>query len=109
MRKRPRLSVTTILANGVGSSFVSAITQTPASGPCGLATTPPMSLEPTPASTLSDPIFPAHAANNAAAPAAARNQRNLVFIRLLFARAILYLASHQPSAVTSSFPNRRLC
>jgi hypothetical protein len=28
--------------NGVLSSFVSAMTQTPASGPCSLATLPPM-------------------------------------------------------------------
>jgi hypothetical protein len=35
--------VTTILRSGVGSSVVSAITQTPASGPFGPVTTPPMS------------------------------------------------------------------
>jgi len=35
--------VTTILANFVGSSDVSAITHTPASGPFELVTTPPMS------------------------------------------------------------------
>jgi hypothetical protein len=35
--------VTTIRANRVGRSRVSAITQTPASGPFGPATTPPMS------------------------------------------------------------------
>jgi hypothetical protein len=35
--------VTTIFANLVGRSVVSAITQTPASGPLALVTTPPMS------------------------------------------------------------------
>src|SRR6266446_1045125 len=40
MRKRPRSSVTTTLANLVGRSVVSAITQTPASGPLGPLTTP---------------------------------------------------------------------
>src|SRR5262249_57819666 len=40
-------SVTTILAYLVGRSDVSAITQTPASGPLGPATTPPISLAPT--------------------------------------------------------------
>src|SRR5262249_9297575 len=39
----PASSVTTILANLVGRSVVSAITQTPASGPFGPLTTPPMS------------------------------------------------------------------
>ena len=42
----PASSVTTILANLVGRSVVSAMTQTPASGPCALATTPPMSAAP---------------------------------------------------------------
>jgi hypothetical protein len=35
--------VATILTNFVGRSLVSAITQTPASGPLGPVTTPPMS------------------------------------------------------------------
>ena len=35
--------MTTLRANRVGSSVVSAITQTPASGPLALVTTPPMS------------------------------------------------------------------
>ncbi|PYM11876.1 MAG: hypothetical protein DMD81_25695 [Candidatus Rokuibacteriota bacterium] len=39
-------SVTTIRANFVGSSVVSAMTQTPPSGPLGPETTPPMSLPP---------------------------------------------------------------
>src|SRR5215831_17125933 len=47
MRYRPRSSVTTIFANLVGRSVVSAITQTPASGPFGPLTTPPRSLSPT--------------------------------------------------------------
>src|SRR5215472_14772990 len=47
MTKRPWSSVTTILANLVGRSVVSAITQTPASGPFGPLTTPPRSLSPT--------------------------------------------------------------
>src|ERR1051325_6800040 len=41
--KRPCSSVTTIFVYFVGSSFVSAITQTPASGPFGPATMPTMS------------------------------------------------------------------
>src|SRR5262249_32631790 len=40
---RPRSSVTTILTNFVGRSLVSAITQTPASGPFALVTTPAIS------------------------------------------------------------------
>src|SRR5437764_759535 len=40
MRYRPRSSVTTIFTNFVGRSAVSAITQTPASGPAVLVTTP---------------------------------------------------------------------
>src|ERR1700757_4811942 len=43
MTYRPRSSVTAILAKRVPSSAVSAITQTPASGPKRLVTTPPMS------------------------------------------------------------------
>src|SRR5207253_9414316 len=43
MTYRPRSSVTTILVNLVGSSVVSAITQTPASGPLAPVTTPPIS------------------------------------------------------------------
>src|SRR5258708_4863079 len=46
MTYRPRSSVTTILANLVGSSAVSAMTQTPASGPFGPVTTPPRSAAP---------------------------------------------------------------
>src|SRR5262249_43923628 len=44
---RPWSSVTTILTNLVGRSVVSAITQTPASGPLALVTMPPRSLSPT--------------------------------------------------------------
>jgi hypothetical protein len=40
--KRPRSSVTTIFVNGVGRSFVSAITHTPAWGTLSLRTTPVM-------------------------------------------------------------------
>src|SRR5215471_17272279 len=43
MRYRPRSSVITILAKRVGRSIVSAMTQTPASGPFALETMPPMS------------------------------------------------------------------
>src|SRR5919108_1378358 len=43
MTYRPWSSVTTILAYLVGSSVVSATTHTPASGPLGPRTTPPMS------------------------------------------------------------------
>jgi hypothetical protein len=42
-RYLPRSSVTTILRSLVGVSVVSAITQTPASGPRALVTTPAMS------------------------------------------------------------------
>src|ERR1051325_6928673 len=42
MRKRPESSVTTILANRVGRSSVSAMTQTPASAVRPLVTTPRM-------------------------------------------------------------------
>src|SRR6266571_5172437 len=47
MRYRPRSSVTTIFAKRVGWSIVSAMTQTPASGPFELETTPPISSEST--------------------------------------------------------------
>src|SRR6185503_15008975 len=40
---RPRSSVTTLLISLVGVECVSAITHTPASGPCAPVTTPPMS------------------------------------------------------------------
>src|ERR1019366_2764557 len=43
MTKRPLSSVTTILAYLVGRSLVSAMTQTPASGPCAPVTVPPIS------------------------------------------------------------------
>src|SRR6185312_7282783 len=57
MTKRPRSSVTTILTNLVGRSVVSAITQTPASGPLGLVTNPPSSALPT--RTVSLLLWPA--------------------------------------------------
>src|SRR5207302_4165131 len=44
---RPLSSVTTTLAYGVGVPVVSAITQTPASGPFGPDTVPPRSVRPT--------------------------------------------------------------
>src|SRR5579863_784956 len=43
MTKRPWSSVTTIFANLVGRSLVSAMIQTPASGPFSPVTCPPMS------------------------------------------------------------------
>src|SRR6185312_15052050 len=46
MTERPLSSVTTILAYLVGRSPVSAITQTPASGPFDPVTTPPISVAP---------------------------------------------------------------
>src|SRR5882672_3084351 len=67
MRKRPRSSVTTSLANFVGRSVVSAITQTPASGPLGPVTTPPMS----PAAALPVPWVLRQAVRSAARTAAA--------------------------------------
>src|SRR5215813_6920838 len=47
MRYRPWSSVTTVLLILVGRSVVSAITHTPASGPFGPRTTPPISVAPT--------------------------------------------------------------
>src|SRR3954463_5512602 len=47
MRYRPWSSVTTIFANLVGRSVVSAITHTPASGPPAPLTVPPRSAWPT--------------------------------------------------------------
>src|SRR5262245_25666355 len=68
MRKRPRSSVTTVFAYLVGRSVVSAITQTPASGPPGPVTTPPRSLPPT-VTPESEVIVPAaHATSNAMTP-----------------------------------------
>src|SRR5215213_7876225 len=46
--------MTTILAKRVGRSLVSASTQTPASGPLGPVTTPPMSFAPTCCALVSD-------------------------------------------------------
>src|ERR1019366_3990537 len=74
MTKRPRSSVTTILANLVGRSVVSAITQTPASGPLALVTTPPRSLLPMriAGAALCPEFSPAaQAAKSTAMPAAA--------------------------------------
>src|SRR6267378_7012141 len=82
MRKRPRASVTTTLANFVGRSVVSAITQTPASGPLGLLTTPPMS----PAAALPAPCVLRHAVRRAGRTAAAmpRYKVLLVFMKSPF-------------------------
>src|SRR5882672_10913267 len=78
IRKRPRSSVATSLANFVGRSVVSAITQTPASGPLGPVTTPPMSFAP----TLPVPGVLWHAARSAARAAATtpRYKAFLVFM-----------------------------
>src|SRR5258708_27268455 len=46
MREGPGWGVSTVLVNLVGRSVVSAITQTPASGPFALATTPLRSFAP---------------------------------------------------------------
>src|SRR5262249_62204216 len=55
MRLRPCSWVTTIFANLVGRSLVSAITQTPACGPLGPVTRPPISLSPTLESCCANP------------------------------------------------------
>src|SRR5258707_173643 len=67
MTYRPRSSVTTILANLVGRSVVSAITQTPASGPVLPVTTPPRSVAPTVTAALLGCAVAAHGASVAAA------------------------------------------
>src|SRR6266568_562486 len=83
MRYRPRSSVTTILMNRVGRSVVSAITQTPASGPFALVTTPPISLLPmsTAALVRCGVLIPGgDAANNTSIPSASRATNDAVFI-----------------------------
>src|SRR6185503_16807464 len=80
MTKRPRSSVTTTLANLVGSSVVSAITHTPASGPLGPVTTPPRSPPPAPPS---EPICAAQAARSAAVQAAAMPQYHFLFLLMV--------------------------
>src|SRR6266853_4491449 len=76
MRKRPRSSVTTSLANFVGRSFVSAITQTPASGPLGPVTVPLMSLVPLPG----PPWVLRHAFRSAARAVAAMPRYKVFFV-----------------------------
>src|SRR6516165_10057227 len=82
MTERPWSSVTTILANLVGRSVVSAITQTPASGPFGPLTTPPISLSPmvTPAGAVCGAASCAdERVSNKAAPIAAPLKCRLAF------------------------------
>src|SRR6267154_1750538 len=76
MRKRPRSSVTTSLANFVGRSVVSAIPQTPASGPLGPVTTPPMS----PAAALPVPWVLKQAVRSAARTAAAAPRYRILLV-----------------------------
>src|SRR5262245_66548357 len=74
-------------ANLVGNSVVSAITQTPASGPLGPRTTPPISSASIATVAGAVPWAPSStgAANSAAKPIAATVLRNcaVLFIRLL--------------------------
>src|SRR6267142_329827 len=77
MRKRPRSSVTTILANFVGRSVVSAITQTPASGPLAPVTTPPRS----PAPIVTAALFPWACAPDGAIIAAAMHAADAAMAR----------------------------
>src|SRR5207249_2721968 len=70
-------SVTTIFANLVGRSFVSAITHTPASGPFALVTIPARSLSPMPAREAPGGTW--HAANRRETPTTARYE-NLVVV-----------------------------
>ena len=93
---RPSSSVTTILANSVGRSLVSAITQTPASGPLAPVTTPPIALAPTwmaasVAATCADAGRPARSSTSA----------NGIAPRALFILGIVYLphlANHRGRA-----------
>src|ERR1051325_9798085 len=91
--KRPSPSVTTILVYFVGRSFVSAITQTPASGPFGPATMPTMSSP----SVTGDGAMPACRVwqpDPASARAAARN----AFLSFMVsARAVIVLGGVGPA------------
>jgi hypothetical protein len=71
--------VTTIFATRVGRSVVSAITQTPASGPPGPVTTPAMSARPgvTPAAARC-PRMVADAVNRRATPASIVTARRVL-------------------------------
>ena len=72
MRKRPESSVTTMRTNFVGRSEVSAMTQTPASGPAGPVTAPPMSSAPTCTKNCLDGSAAATSATNTAVTVAVR-------------------------------------
>src|ERR1700719_622519 len=86
-------SVTTILTNLVGRSVVSAITQTPASGPLVLVTTPPRSALPT--RTVSLLLWPARNPASVTARSAASTIAIPVFTALLLMESdLLQWSSH---------------
>src|SRR5688500_13515390 len=92
MRYRPWPSVTTILANFVGRSEVSAITHTPASGPVAPLTTPAMS---SPSIVVPPGARRAlQAAQSSAEPATAKSAL-VVFI--LAVPLMIFAASHDQS------------
>src|SRR5438046_6086311 len=86
MRYRPRSSVTTILVNLVGRSVVSAITQTPASGPFALVTIPARSLSPMPAREAPGGTW--HAARRREMPLITRCNDSFIRMFLLLARLL---------------------
>src|ERR1700674_3994341 len=93
-------SVTTILTNLVGRSVVSAITQTPASGPLGLLTIPPRPALPT--RTVSLLVWPA----SNPASVAARSTASTIIIPgckalLLIVSDLLPRSNHDHSQVPS--------
>jgi hypothetical protein len=88
--------VTTILAKRVGSSVVSAITQTPASGPVALVTTPPISSLSSWTALVSPLIRAAHAAITAAMITANMLRQRLCF--LLIRRLLSF--SRKPETTT---------
>src|SRR6266581_6313729 len=91
MRYRPRSSVTTILVNLVGRSVVSAITQTPASGPFALVTIPARSLAPMPAPREA-PGGTWHAAKTREMPLITRFIRMLLLLASIRAKLDNYAA-----------------
>src|SRR6516165_1239998 len=111
MRYRPRSSVTTIFAIRVGRSVVSAITQTPASGPLGPRTTPPRSLAPTwIAASCCAALRVGALAKSAGIETAATPKRRLCFIRMLASLApsrVLHRAERARAYLLSGIEIRR--
>src|SRR5687767_15945260 len=81
---RPRSSVTTIFANFVGRSDVSAITHTPASGPFAPVTTPSMSSLSLVVASLARPVVQAA---QSAADATIATVSPVRYLIVLFSRA----------------------